>query len=104
MEALDTPFSNTSDMKSLEIDSVLAKSLGLTGKLAINPVQIATIQNVFLPSQDEVNWAKLVLAAANDPGNKGKGAFSLQGKMIDLPIIKRAQKLLNCYLAGGGKA
>jgi citrate lyase subunit beta/citryl-CoA lyase len=103
LEALDTPFSNTSDMESLEKDSLLAKSLGFTGKLAINPLQISTIQNVFLPSRDEVNWAKLVLDAVNDPENKGKGAFSLQGKMIDLPIIKRAEKLLNRYLAGGGK-
>lgn len=103
LEALDTPFSDTSAVESLESDSKLAKSLGFTGKLAINPIQISTIEEVFLPSEDEVGWAKLILDAANTPENKGKGAFSLRGKMIDLPIIKRAEKVIERSLLGGKK-
>lgn len=101
LEAIDTPCSDITNMDFIEKDSKLAKSLGFTGKLAINPVQISIIQQVFLPTVDELNWAKLVINAVNDPENKGKGAFSFEGKMIDLPIIKRAEKVLGVYSTGG---
>lgn len=94
IEALDTPFVNVEDMEALKKDSEYAKSLGFTGKLAINPLQIDTIKQVFLPSEQDIEWAKMVIEAVGKPENKGKGAFSLKGKMVDLPVIKRAERTL----------
>jgi citrate lyase subunit beta/citryl-CoA lyase len=94
LEVLDTPFSGTDNSTELEIDTRRAKNLGFTGKLAINPHQISTIQRIFLPTEEELQWAQTVVAAAEDPANKGKGAFSVQGKMVDLPVIKRAERAL----------
>lgn len=94
LESLDTPFSDTNDMEGLERDAAYAKGLGFTGKLAINPLQVPVIQKVFYPSEKEVTWAKRIMEAVQRPENKGKGAFSLDGKMIDLPVIKRAEKTM----------
>lgn len=95
IEALDTPFADTKNIDGLRADAIFAKGLGFTGKLAIHPQQISTIEDIFYPTEKEIEWAKLVLEAVAAPENKGKGAFALQGKMIDLPIIKRAQKTLD---------
>lgn len=92
LEVLDTPFPGTDNFGDLENDTRRAKSLGFTGKLAINPHQITTIQKIFRPSEEELLWARTVVAAASDPANKGKGAFSVKGKMIDRPVIKRAER------------
>jgi citrate lyase subunit beta/citryl-CoA lyase len=94
LEVLDTPFPETDNSIDLEIDTRRAKNLGFTGKLAISPHQIATIQRIFLPTEEDLQWAQIVVAAAADPANKGKGAFSVQGKMVDLPVIKRAERAL----------
>ena len=94
LEAIDTPFSDAKDTEGLIIDTKYAKSLGFTGKLAINPLQVAPIQTTFYPSELELNWAEMVIRATNLQENQGKGAFSLHGKMIDLPIIRRAEKTI----------
>ena len=94
LEALDTPFVDTNDTEGLTRDAIYAKGLGFTGKLAINPLQIAAIQKVFYPTEKEILWARRVLDAVADPENSGRGAFSLDGKMVDLPVIRRAEKTL----------
>jgi citrate lyase subunit beta/citryl-CoA lyase len=94
LEALDTPFPGTQDDSALDNDTRLAKRLGFTGKLAINPHQIATIQRVFMPTEAALDWARQVVAATSDPANKGKGAIALHGKMIDRPVLKRAERTL----------
>lgn len=94
LEALDTPFVDTDDQEGLERDSRYARGLGFTGKLAINPLQIETIQGVFRPSEQEIQWAARVMEAAALPENQNRGAFSLDGRMIDLPVIRRAEKTL----------
>lgn len=94
LEALDTPFSDVTDQEGLLWDCRYAKGLGFTGKLCINPLQTASIQSVFRPNAQEVDWARRVLQAVRLPENSGKGAFSLDGKMVDLPVIRRAEKTL----------
>lgn len=91
---IDTPFTDTLDEEGLYTDSKFAKSLGFDGKAAINPRQIVTINNVFSPTLEEVRHARRIIDAKNDALKQGLGVFSLDGKMVDLPIIKRAENLL----------
>lgn len=90
VDSIDTPFTDTNDDAGLVKDTAKAKSLGLTGKAAINPRQIDTIHAVFAPSEAELKHALRVLAAMEEAKKEGKGVFSLEGKMIDAPIINRA--------------
>lgn len=92
--AIDTPFTDTNDEAGLAADTVKAKKLGFSGKLAINPRQINAIQKIFNPTAEEIRHAERVLAARDEAEKNGLGVFSLDGKMVDLPIILRAIQTL----------
>lgn len=94
VDAIDTPFTDTNDYEGLEEDTRKAKMLGFSGKLAINPRQIDTIHNVYSPTKAEINHAMRVMAAKEEAEKEGLGVFSLDGKMVDLPIINRAIQTL----------
>ena len=89
--AIDTPFTDTNDFEGLEKDTLLAKSLGMTGKASINPRQIDTIHQVYAPTKAEIIHAQRVLDAMEEAEREGKGVFSLDGKMVDAPVINRAK-------------
>lgn len=91
VDAIDTPFTDTNDFEGLEKDTRKAKALGMTGKASINPRQIDTIHSVYAPTKDEIRHAERVLEAMKEAESEGKGVFSLDGKMVDAPIINRAK-------------
>jgi len=91
---LDTPHTKFRDLDSLENDAREAKALGYKGKLAIHPTQTELIETVFRPSDSEIERARAVLDAAKQAERDGKGAVALDGEMIDMPVIKRAQNVL----------
>ncbi len=91
VDSIDTPFTDTNDFEGLEKDTRKAKSLGITGKAAINPRQIDGIHSVFAPTLGEIKYAKRVLESMVQAESEGKGVFSLDGKMIDAPVINRAK-------------
>jgi citrate lyase subunit beta / citryl-CoA lyase len=90
VDSIDTPFTDTNDYEGLANDTAKAKSLGLTGKSSINPRQIDIIHSVYAPTQAELKHALRVLDAMEEAEKEGKGVFSLDGKMIDAPVINRA--------------
>jgi citrate lyase subunit beta / citryl-CoA lyase len=90
IDSIDTPFTDTNDYEGLAKDTAKAKSLGLTGKAAINPRQIDTIHSVFAPSEEDIKHALRILDAMEEAKKEGKGVFSIDGKMVDAPIINRA--------------
>ena len=92
--ALDTPFVNFRDPAGLRRDAEAARSLGYRGKFAIHPSQIETINAVFSPSAEEVEYARRVVEANDEAEARGHGATSLDGKMIDVPVVVRARTLL----------
>ncbi|MGL4998443.1 MAG: HpcH/HpaI aldolase/citrate lyase family protein [Cetobacterium sp.] len=94
IDIIDTPFTDTNDYEGLEIDSKKAKMLGFTGKLAINPRQIDKIHEVYSPTKQEINYAQRVMIEKEEAEKNGLGVFSLDGKMVDLPVINRAFKIL----------
>lgn len=101
VDSIDTPFTDTNDFEGLEKDTKKAKSLGLTGKAAINPRQIDTIHDVYAPGVEEIKYAKRVLEAMEEAEKEGKGVFSLDGKMVDAPVINRAKNTVELAMLLG---
>lgn len=95
VHALDTPFTKFRDPEGLKNDALLAKSIGYKGKLAIHPSQVEVIESVFMPTQSEIERARRVLEVAAEGEEQGRGSISLDGEMIDMPVILRAQNVLN---------
>ena len=95
VDSIDTPFTDTNDYEGLEKDTRKAKSLGMTGKASINPRQIDIIHSVYAPTKEEIRHAQRVLDAMEDAEKEGKGVFSLDGKMVDAPIINRAKTTID---------
>ncbi len=94
IDAIDTPFTDVNDMEGLKKDAENAQTLAMNAKSAIHPNQIDTINEVFLPAPKLIIWAKRVKAASDDALARGIGVFSLDGKMVDKPVIERALKIL----------
>ncbi|MBU5485078.1 CoA ester lyase [Clostridium sp. MSJ-11] len=90
IDAIDTPFTDTNDYEGLRLDTMKAKKIGFTGKASINPRQVETIHSVYNPTENEIKYAIRVLEARDEAFAKGIGVFSLDGKMIDAPVINRA--------------
>lgn len=94
IDAIDTVFIDLKDLDALQKECIMAKKMGYTGKMAIHPRQVEVFNRTFAPSEKEVNDAKSLLAAYDENQKRGTGAFSFQGKMIDTPMIRGAQKVL----------
>ena len=94
LDSIDTPFTDTNDEDGLQTDSNFALGLGFTSKAAIHPNQVGVINSTFVPTMDKIKWALRVEQANKTALEKGLGVFSLDGKMVDKPIIERAKKIL----------
>lgn len=94
IQAIDTVFSDVNDMEGLRQSVLEAKSLGFEGKGCIHPRQIKIIHEAFAPTQSEIDKANKIIEAFNEAQAKGLGAISLGSKMIDAPVVKRAQRII----------
>ena len=103
VDVYDTPFTDVNDDEGIVVDATLAKSLGFTGKASISPRHVEVINSVFSPTQKDVDYAYEVMEAIALAKEQGKGAISLHGKMIDAPIVKRAERTLSMAKALGLK-
>ena len=71
----------------------MARKIGFIGKTCIHPGQIEPVNQIFGPSQHEIDFALPVLAAVRDTKNMNLGAFLLEGRMIDRPFIQRSRRI-----------
>ncbi|MBQ7768952.1 MAG: CoA ester lyase [Oscillospiraceae bacterium] len=94
VEVYDTPFTDVNDDEGIWTDAELAKALGFTGKAAISPRHLEAINQTFSPTLAEIDYAYEVLEAIAMAKAQGKGAIALRGKMIDAPIVARAQRTI----------
>jgi citrate lyase subunit beta/citryl-CoA lyase len=94
IQSLDTPFTDANDEVGLHQDTLTGKELGFKGKLAINPRQIDVIHSVFNPTLATIEWAQQVIEAIRKAESEGSGVASLHGKMVDAPIVARAESIL----------
>ncbi|QIM67725.1 citrate (pro-3S)-lyase subunit beta [Mannheimia granulomatis] len=94
IQAFDTVYSNVNNEEGFLNEAALIKQLGFDGKSLVNPRQIELLHNLFAPTQKDVEQAQSIIEAAEEAKRKGLGVVSLNGKMIDAPIIDRAQLVL----------
>lgn len=97
IQAIDTPYTDVNDEEGLVEDTVMAQRLGFKGKLVINPRQIDVVHSIFNPSEEDISWANQVVWAIERAKAEGSGVASLNGKMVDAPVVARAERIL--YLA-----
>ncbi len=98
--AFDTVYSDANNVEGFLREAELIKQLGFDGKSLINPRQIDLIHNVYAPTQKEVDYAQRVIEASDEAASKGLGVVSLNGKMVDNPIIERARLTLQRAQSG----
>jgi len=101
IQPIDTVFSDVSDEEGLRLSVLEAKSLGFEGKGLIHPRQIRPTHDTFAPTQEEYARAKRIVDAFEDAKARGLGVVSLGSKMIDAPVVKRAQYTLRMAKAAG---
>lgn len=101
-----TGYRSDSAKQLLEEESRGGKRLGFNGKQCIHPTQVDTVQRVFSPEAEEVEWAVRVVIADAKAAEAGKGAWTLDGKMIDVPVAEKAKSIVKraeaCGLDVGG--
>ena len=101
VDVYDTPFTDVNDDEGIRVDTALAKALGFNGKASISPRHVQVINEVFSPTEKEVDYAYEVMEAIALAKAQGKGAIALHGKMIDAPIVARAQRTIDMAVALG---
>ncbi|MEE8465349.1 MAG: CoA ester lyase [Dehalococcoidia bacterium] len=92
--SLDSPFVLFQDPDALRADARRARQMGYTGKFAIHPSQIDIINETFSPSPEEIAYARQVMDAWEEAEAAGRGSLAIDGRMVDVPVVKRAQNLL----------
>lgn len=90
----DTPFRDFHDQKTLASECQLAKNIGFTGKTCIHPTQLETVNSSFTPTPTELEAAKRIVTAADQAKFTDSGVFSMDGEMIDRPVVERARAVL----------
>ncbi len=101
IDALDTVYSNLNDMETFRREVEYIKTLGFDGKSIINPRQIEVVNEVFTPSEKDIQKAKAIVAAIKEAEKKGSGVISLNGKMIDRPVVIRAERTIALAKSAG---
>ena len=94
----------TIDFKNLEVvraEAEFGARLGYSGKQIIHPAQVEPVQSAFTPSDEAIAYAKRIVESFEASQKEGRGAFALDGKMIDMPLLKNARKVLERARAAG---
>ena len=101
IDALDTVYSNLNDMETFRKEVELIKTLGFDGKSIINPRQIEVVNEVFAPTEKAIEKAMGIIAAIKEAEKRGSGVISYKGKMVDRPVVIRAQRTIELAIASG---
>lgn len=92
--AIDTVYSDVENIEGFKEEVKRIKQLGFDGKSVINPRQIPIVNAIYAPTPKEIQQAKEVIWAIREAEEKGSGVISLNGKMVDKPIVERAQRVI----------
>ncbi|HLO29477.1 MAG TPA: CoA ester lyase [Anaerolineales bacterium] len=101
LQAIDMVFIDFRDIEGLRLEAEQGARLGFSGKQIIHPNQVTAVQEAFTPSREAIAYAQRVVNSFAASQKEGKGAFALDGKMIDMPLLKNAQKVLERARAAG---
>jgi len=101
LQAIDMVYIDFHDLEGLHIEAQQGAGLGFSGKQVIHPNQVLVAQEAFTPSAEAIEYAKRIVESFESSQKEGKGAYALDGKMIDMPLLKNAQKVLERARAAG---
>lgn len=101
IQAIDSVFSDVSDLEALKNTALKSRELGFDGMGCIHPRQIPVIHDVYAPTEKEIKKAAAIVKAYEEAEKNGLGVISLGSKMIDAPVLKRALKTIETALEGG---
>jgi citrate lyase subunit beta-like protein len=101
LQAIDMVYIDFKDIEGLRVEAEQGAAFGFSGKQVIHPNQIQVTQAAFTPSDDAIAYAKRVVESFASSQKEGKGAYALDGKMIDMPLLRNAQKVLDRARAAG---
>lgn len=101
IQAIDSVFSDLRDEEGLLRETAIIKELGFDGKSCVNPRQIEAIHSVFTPAQKDIDYAFRVLDVFEEAMSRNSGVIALDGKMIDMPMVTRARRVLALAKAAG---
>jgi citrate lyase beta subunit len=95
LQAIDMVYIDFKDMEGLRAEAEQGAGFGFSGKQVIHPNQVQVTQEAFTPSDQAIEYARRVVESFESSQKEGKGAYALDGKMIDMPLLKNAQKVLD---------
>jgi len=101
LQAIDIVFIDFKDSEGLRAEAEQGAGFGFSGKQVIHPNQVSVAQEAFTPSDSAIEYAKRIVESFETSQKEGKGAYALDGKMIDMPLLKNAQKVLERAKAAG---
>jgi citrate lyase subunit beta-like protein len=101
LQAIDMVYIDFSDLDGLRREALQGAGMAFAGKQVIHPNQVAPVQQAFTPSGEAIAYARRVIQAFEENQQMGKGAFALDGKMIDAPILKSAERVIALAQAAG---
>lgn len=101
LQAIDMVYIDFRDLEGLRAEAEQGAGLGFSGKQIIHPNQVVPVQEAFTPSDEAIEYARRVVESFEASQKEGKGAYALDGKMIDMPLLKNAQKVLDRARAAG---
>ena len=101
IDAIDTVYSDVNNEEGFRAEVSLIKQLGFDGKSVINPRQIKPVHEIYTPSQKEIDKSLAIMEAIAEAERRGSGVIALNGKMIDKPVVARAQRTLDLARAVG---
>lgn len=90
-----TSYKGAEGQQRLEEECVGGKGLGFNGKQCIHPSQVEVVQKTFAPNEDELQWAFRVTVADRKASQQGRGAWTLDGQMIDAPVVGKAKSIVS---------
>jgi citrate lyase subunit beta/citryl-CoA lyase len=100
--AWDAAFADLGNADGFRAEARMARRLGYVGKSCIHPNQVALANEVFQPDAEQIAAARRIVAASREAGARGRGAFVVDGRMVDLPFLKRAEAIVASLDPGAG--
>jgi citrate lyase beta subunit len=104
LQAIDMVFFDLHDLDGLAIECRAGRQMAYDGKMAIHPRQVEVIQRAFAPSPEEIARALRIVSAHEEAQTAGLGAFALDGRMVDMPVVRMAESVLRKAQAAGQRA
>ena len=101
LQAIDMVYIDFRDLEGLRVEAQQGAGFGFSGKQVIHPNQVSVAQEAFTPSDSAIEYARRIVESFESSQKEGKGAYALDGKMIDMPLLKNAQKVLERARAAG---